>query len=242
MKAILFIGLLVPALALAAKVPGHDPDPLNIPLFTQPGHSRLSAHLGQKFEGIHASGSVALTPRWGLMGSAAYADLDRCPSCIISVRRHTDAAVGYYEHDSAKATTREAFAGVGLGRFRMSGNTGKWDPQPQDIRVTEGWYEQFYLQANLGKRFKWDDRGGSLRLALYRFTGFLLRDGFGDVLPSEPDHWGLYLEPGFVYRLGFRPVKLDLQLGASLPLLQADAVDNNLVWLSAGIGVDLFGK
>lgn len=239
---ILIACLASPALVSAARVPGHDTDPVNAGLFTRAGQTRLAAHLGQKFEGVHAFGGVAVAREWAVTGSVAYADLNHCLSCTISERRHLDAGIGWFRQDSATGWIREGIAGAGLGRFRMTGNPGKWDPQPEDMRVTAGWYEMAYLQAQMGKRFKWNDRIGALRLAAYRFTGFSLKDGNGAPKPIEAEHWGLYVEPAGIYRLGFPLVKADFQIGLSLPLLQAEGLDNNLIWATVGIGFDLFAK
>jgi hypothetical protein len=226
----------------AANVPGHDVDPINAPLFSKPGQTRLALALGQKGQGAHAHGGLAISPNLAVVGSVAYAKQANCNSCTISERQHIEAGVAYYSPLLANGFAREVIAGLGTGNFRMSGSQWKWDPQPDELRVTKGSYNQAYLQANVGKRDKWIDWAGSLRVAAYRITGFSLKNGEDQLLDAPQKHWGLYLEPAAIFRFGYREVKIDNQIGLSLPLVQADEVDNNVLWASLGVGVDLFGK
>lgn len=226
----------------AAGAPVHNSDPVNAPLFTKPGQTRLAIAFGQKGEGIHADGGVALTPRFGLIAATSYADLNNCLSCNISERRHVEAGLAWYAPISATGLAREAMVGIATGRFRMSGSNDSWDPASVDMRVTAGHYEEIYLQADIGKCGRWIDRAGTLRLAGYRITDFTLHDGDGKRLTANASQWGLYAEPVFLFRFGYRQVKFDTQLGLSLALIQAGGVDNNPIWASLGLGVDLFGK
>src|SRR5690349_8387494 len=111
---------LLPAFAFAADAPVHDVDPINAPLFSVPGQTRLAIAFGQKGEGIHALGGAAVSERWAVVAAAAYADLNNCNSCNISERRHIEAGLGWLAPATAAGTRREAFAGLGFGRFRMS--------------------------------------------------------------------------------------------------------------------------
>jgi len=226
----------------AATKPIHDTDPINAPLFAKPGQTRLAVAIGQKSEGIHAHGGVALTPHFALVAATSWADLNNCMSCRISERRHVEAGLGYYAPVSATGLSREVFGGLGFGRFRMSGNDWNWDPRPEDLRVTAGHYQEAYVQANVGKTAKWMDRAGGLRLVAYHVTDFALKDGYGAHLQGEASQWGLYAEPAIILRFGFRDFKIDTQMGVSIPLIQGDAVDNNPVWVSIGMGLNLFGK
>lgn len=235
-----FLTVLLPSSATAVEVVGHNTDPMNVPLLAGPGQTRIAASFGPGGSGIHLHGGVAVSRRWALAAAAAYADLNNCSSCTISERRHGEASLGYFRYSPTTGRVLEAYAGAGVGRFRMTGNPKRWAPQPEEMRVTAGHYEQYHAQADFGRRTKWSDWSGAVRLAAYRFTGFSLRDGNGDTLPVATGHWGLYVEPAYVYRLGYRWVKAELQAGLSLPVVQADGLDNNKVWGSFGLGLDLF--
>ena len=229
-----------PELIGAAKAPGHDTDPMNIPLFAQKGQARFALAFGQKGEGIHAMGGFALSPSLALLGAAAYADHNNCPSCRISERRHAELGFGTYAYSAQSGFHREGFAGLAKGRFKMSGESEWWDPQEGDTRTTGGDYTEFYLQTELGRAFRWQDWAIASRLAVYRFTDFSVRNGVALETSVPKDPWAVFLEPGLDYRLGYGPVKIDLQVGLSLPLVQEKELDNNKIWASLGIGVDVF--
>jgi hypothetical protein len=59
-------------------------------------------------------------------------------------------------------------------------------------------------------------------------------------LPAARDHLAVYLDPGFIYRLGYLNLKTEAQMGYSFPLVEAAGPANNRLWFSLGIGPDLF--
>lgn len=233
--------LLLASLAAAqdSRPLGHVTDPLNVPLFGRTGQTRLSVEYGQKGEGIHAQGGVAVGPRLAVVGAGSYAQLNNCFSCRVSERRHMELGLGAYDK-TATGVAREAFVGVGTGRFKASGFTPPFLFDPMDGRVTGGIYNMGYLQANIGKQYRFTDRAASLRLSAWQFNRFTLHDGDGQALPVARNHLSVYLEPGLIYRLGYKDLKSELQLGLSLPLVEAAGLHNNRLWVSLGIGLDLF--
>ncbi len=219
----------------------HDTDPINLPLLGNSGQTHVTAFFGQKAEGVHLTAAVAVAPRVALIAAAAYANHNNCFSCRVSERRHGELGIGTYHRETGTGMVWETYFGGGMGRAKLSGGDEGSD-QISELRVTGSEYQTLYAQANLGKRLKWDDRAGALRLAGYKFTGLTLQDGNGQSLPVNGTGWGFYLEPALVYRLGYRAVKLDLQLGASLPLIQPEGLDNEKIWATLGIGFDILGN
>ena len=226
--------------ALTPTVAGHDVDPLNVPLFAKPGQTRLAVAFGQKGEGAHVNGGIAVSQGVELLAAGSFADLNNCPSCNISERRHIEVGFGAYAVNPETGRIREIAAGVAQGRFRMSGAVPNFDPEAQEMRVTASDYREVFLQADLGRRFKWIDRAGSIRLAGYRYEKSSLVDGNGLALPMAKSAWGVYLEPAYSFRVGYKGMKVDTQWGLSLPVLQPEGFGNNLVWASLGLGFDLF--
>lgn len=224
----------------SAAAPGHYPDPMNAPLLRKKGETRLSVALGQKGEGLHLAGSTAVSDKVALMAAGSYAQKDNCPSCNISVRRHYEIGAGTIDR-TRSGLVREIYAGAGTGRFKASGTTGQWDPQPEEIRVTAGHYDEVFLQTDIGKRNRYSSFGGAARLSGYRFYGFSKVDGNGSTLPVSASHFGLFLEPALTYELGFRNLKMETQFGVSLPLVEAKGVDSNRLWFSLGLGLNAFG-
>jgi hypothetical protein len=218
---------------------GHVTDPLNVPLFGRAGQARLSMELGQKSEGMHAQGGVAVGSRLALVAAGSYAQLNNCTSCTISERRHAELGLATFQREP-KGWVREALAGVGTGRFKASGPYSDWDPQSEELRVTGGIYKMVFLQGNIGQQFRFTDRAASLRLSAWQFDRFSRQDGNGQSLPVAASHQSVYLEPGLVYRLGYKDLKAETQLGFCLPLIEASELDNSRIWFSLGIGLDLF--
>lgn len=226
--------------AWSASAPGHFPDPINAPLLRKNGEIRLSASLGQKGEGVHVKGSSAVNDRIALMAAGSYAQQDNCPSCNVSVRRHFEFGVGRFDR-TGSGLIREIYAGAGTGRFKASGNSGQWDPEPEEITVGAGHYDQIFLQTEIGKRNRYSTFGGAARLSGYRYSRFTKMDGNGTVLPVVANPWGLYLEPALTYDLGFRNLKTETQFGISIPLVEAEGIDGNRVWFSLGLGLNALG-
>lgn len=222
-----------------ARALGHSTDPLNVPLFGKPGQVRLSIEYGQKGEGIHAQGGVAGGRRWALVGAGSFAQHNNCLSCTISERRHAELGLATYDR-APTGWVREALAGMGTGRLKVSGPNDDWDPESEDQRVTGGIYDMGFLQANIGRQFRFTDRAASLRLSAWRFNRFTKQDGEGRHLPVDRSHLAVYLEPGLTFRLGYKGVKAEAQMGFCLPLVEAAGLDNNRLWFSFGMGLDLF--
>lgn len=221
-----------------SKSLGHVTDPLNVPLFGQQGQARLSLEIGQKGEGIHAQGGIALGPRLALIGAGSYAQHNNCFGCRVSERRHSELGLGAFDR-TATGWVREAYLGMGTGRFKVSGDHDGWDPEAESLRLTGGLYNMGFLQANIGQRFRFTDRAASLRLSAWQFNRFTKEDGIGP-LPVARNHLSVYLEPGFIYRLGYKDLKTEAQMGFSFPLVEAAGLDNHRLWMSLGIGLDLF--
>ena len=97
-----------------------------------------------------------------------------------------------------------------------------------------------FLQANIGKQFRFTDRAASLRLSAWQFSRFTKQDGYGKDLPVASNHLAVYLEPCLIYRLGYKAVNAEAQAGFSFPLVEAAGLHNNRLWFSLGIGLDLF--
>ena len=227
--------------AWSASAPGHFPDPMSVPLMVNKGQTHLSAALGQKGEGLHLKGAVAVSDKVALIAATSYAQKDNCQSCNTSVRHHYELGAGTFGKTQG-GFVREFYAGAAVGLFRASGESKKWDPQPEDIKVTAGHYDEVFLQAGIGKPNDHSTFAGAARLAGYRYYRFSKSNGYGIPLPVASSHWGLFLEPALTYKLGFKGLKTETQLGVSIPLVEAKEVNADRLWFSLGMGIDLFGR
>jgi hypothetical protein len=106
--------------------------------------------------------------------------------------------------------------------------------------VSGGKYHEVFLQGNLGRTGIFIDRAASLRLAGFRYYDFGQWDGDGNARPAPSRHWGFFLEPAYTFRLGYKHLKAESQIGVSLPLYQAEGLEHQWMWISVGAGVDVF--
>ena len=59
-----------------------------------------------------------------------------------------------------------------------------------------------------------------MRLSAWQFDRFNRQEGNGLHLPVAGSHLSVYLEPGFIYRPGYKDLKAEAQLGFCLPLVE----------------------
>jgi hypothetical protein len=133
----------------------------------------------------------------------------------------------------------EGYAGVGVG-------TVEHDLTPADgpTRHFETQATRFFVQPTLGTTTRFYDVAATLRVVGVRYhdrttsnysAEQLDSDGFADL---DRQTW-LFLEPCVTVRVGYKWVKLQLQVGKSILLSSADLPhDSGMVTL--GLNVDLF--
>ena len=236
------LGAVTAALAWGcATAPGHIPDPLNVPLLSKRGETRVSGNLGYMGSGVQVQAATAVTGRMALLGAAAYAQESNCFTCTTNIRRHGELGAGWFA-PTETGLTREVFAGAGIGRFRVLGESGKFDPSNEDLFITSGNYQQLFLQGNVGRNGKFLDRAAALRLSAFRYTDFEKFNGDGVPQSVARNHLGFYAEPALILRFGFKHIKAESQIGLSLPLYQPKGLDNEIVWVGLGLSLDAFGR
>jgi hypothetical protein len=202
----------------------------NVPLFEKTG--QVQASLGYQSEkGIQSNIAVAVSPQLALHLGAAYSQQDNCHSCSKEVTRHVDLGLETFRK-LENGYLQGLMVGGGLGRFKTLGTDGSWDPAREDMFVSSGKYYQFFTQAHHGKRGRIFDQAGSLRLSGFRYFDFQAWDGDEVPLDYPNRHWGLFLEPAYTLRAGYKAVKAQIQSGVSLPLYQEEGLSNSKVWVN----------
>lgn len=232
-------GLALSSVAIGcASAPGHIPDTFPTPLFREQGDTRLWGTIGTP-GAMTGHAGAAVTSGLAAFAGGSYVQLDNCSTCQQRVKRHGELGVGIFR-PLESGVTRELYLGAGLGRFKVSssprvaGFVG--DTDPTTFIVTSGRYSKVFVQGNLGVPGRYVDRAASFRLSTYRYEDFEKRDGNGP-LPMSARHWGLFAEPALTLRLGLENIKLESQLGGTIPLMQAEELDNRGFWLSVGVGL-----
>jgi hypothetical protein len=216
-----------------AARPVHYADGQNVPLFDEAG--QVQASLGYQFEkGMQSNIAVAVSPQLALHAGAAYAQEDNCHSCTKEVTRHVD--LGFETFRKLESGYLQGLvAGGGLGRFKTLGTKDGWDPAPEDVFVSSGKYYAFFLQGHRGKRGRIFEQAGSLRLSAFRYFDFQVQDGNEILLDYPNRHWGLFLEPAYTVRGGYKAAQVQCQTGVSIPLYQPEGLSNSKVWLNVAL-------
>lgn len=229
----LIFSLSVFALIGCASHPVHFADGQNVPLFEKAG--QVQAALGYQFEkGVQSHAAVAVTPKWAVHVGGAYAQQDNCHSCSKEVTRHVELGLETFRKVE-NGSLQGLILGGGLGRFKTLGTGGQWDPASEEVFVSSGKYYESFVQGHWGKRGRILDCAGSLRVSAFRYFDFQAWDGDSVALVYPNRHWGLFLEPAFTLRAGYKAVKGQIQTGISLPLYQMGDLDNSKLWLNFGL-------
>jgi hypothetical protein len=218
----------------------HVIEPMAMPLFSKPGEIQGRLGTGPDGEGFRLQGGYAVNPKLAIVAAGSFAQKENCATCYTRVQRHFEIAAGTYR-PIAGAWTGEAFAGAGTGRFKASGEIGGWDPSLEDLRMTSAQYDLAFIQANVGHRGTWGDIAYGLRTSLHRLRNYKTVDGLQMTLPTRNEAWGAYLEPSITGAVGFKDYKLDVQLGSSIPMVDAQREDERRGWISVGMGFHAFG-
>jgi hypothetical protein len=232
----------IASLFACAAAPGHFPDPQNVPLFGKAGETRLNVAIAQLGNGIGIESGWAVGKNVALVANGAYSKprSETCPGCRLDGKQHLELGAGLFDRMD-QGLIREVYAGLGGGRFKASGFTSDWDPAAEDLVRTSGDYRHVFLQGDMGLNGSILDWIGSVRLSAFDYHHFRKLDGNGMPLPVAARHMDVFLEPALTFRLGYRQLKTETQLGFSMPLHQAENLDNEMIWLSLGVSLSAFG-
>ena len=224
-----------------ARVITHIPDAQPVPLFQKQGELRVAASY-QPGKGVNAAVDLALGKHLAMLAGGAFAEHDNCFSCSKEVTRHFELGIGAFEKMGSGGNVGEVYFGLGIGSFKTSASDGSWDPQLQDITVSAGSYNEAFLQADFGRNKTVCDLAASMRLSGFRYYDFGKWDGAGAALFAPSEHWGLFLEPAFTFRVGYKHLKAENQIGVSLPLYQASGMQNQRLWLTIGVSMSAIAQ
>jgi hypothetical protein len=236
LKSFVLIGVTAGMMACSLN-PSHIPDLQPVPLFKEKGEAQVTVSLADQ-KGLVVATGFAISKSIALLASGAYVQQDNCWTCSKQVNRQFELAIGTFQ-GSENSKIREVYVGSGLGRFETLGNSGKFDPGPEDLFISESKYQQLFVQGNIGSKGMYFDKAGSLRASVHRFYDFTLWDGNENDRLAPKTHFGVFLEPAITLGFGYKGFKLHPQMGMSLPIIQAKGLDNQLAWVSIGYSQNL---
>ncbi|HPJ38749.1 MAG TPA: hypothetical protein PK253_08585 [Spirochaetota bacterium] len=189
--------------------PVYRPTVLNAPMFRSQGQIKLSGH--SSMAGYEVQGAAAVSDHIGVVvnsvvaaNSSAEEEQNGETVKIKNKTRQLEGGLGVY-HAFRSGVVTELYAGYGYAYSRTLSDEG---PSPDVVEAT---YHRFYAQPALG--FVDDYFEVGLAVRVLHLNAFEYHDySNGDTDP----HSGTFVEPVIFMRVGFRQLKLEGQLGASI--------------------------
>jgi len=201
---------------LASCTPVYIPNAVNVPLLGGKGEANIQASLGTSMADIQAA--VAVTDHFALMANGSFGSEEDGDHLFL------EGGAGYFKN-MGKAGRYEMFAGYGWGRTEstIEGSLGGY---------AKGNYNRFFIQPSIGAATENFDGAFSLRLA---YVDFFNTESFAGTDT-------LFIEPVLTGKVGFKFVKLVLQVGISVPFRKEVNIDYQPLIFNLGLNFNLGRK
>jgi len=201
-------GCLILSVIAVGCAPVYVPNARHTHQLNERGEMSLSGHSGTN--GADVQGAYAVSDNIGVLAAVSIARDDENESQ--DFHRHTYGEIGIQYHTTLGKIGRVEMMG-GYGRGSASAvDTYNFNETPSKVKAT-GKYGKFFVQQNIGLETKVVDVGLALRLGHVIFTEFETNNAIYDDNKSAT-----FFEPGLFVRLGWQTVKLEAQLGYSVPI------------------------
>jgi hypothetical protein len=216
----LYVAMLGSMLLFNACVATYVPNVVNAPLLSNKGE--LQAGIHTSVSGFDPQLAYALSDHFGLMANGHFCHRKSAPGDAYHYYRRNFAELGGGYYTTFGSGRFETFAGIGHGKYTSF----------DSLAIVRPYYSgqalRYFIQPGIGVSSGVFDGSLSSRLTLvHMYTDSL-------------NKLGSFVDPVLSLRFGYRYVKLQLQLGFSIPL-------NDTGWLvnpfMASIGLHFtFGK
>ena len=224
-------GCLVLTVIAAGCAPVYVPSARHTHQLNEKGEASFSGHSGTN--GADFQLAYAVTDHIGVLGAASFARDDEREDQ--DFHKHTYGEIGVQYHDNIGGIGRFEFLS-GFGRGSASSvDTYTFDDSPSEIRAT-GKYGKFFVQPNIGLETDIVDAGLAFRFGHVIFTEFETSNA-----TYNENESATFFEPGLFVRRGWQTVKLEGQIGYSVPMQDENQVafDYEPFFLSLGIQLKL---
>jgi hypothetical protein len=207
------------AFALASCAPIYVPNQVNVPMIREQGDANLS--VGMSLAGFEIQGAAGVAKNIGVMANASFAVEDSSNADSYRDGNLVEFGVGYLSGEGENLRA-EFYGGYGVGSSEAENTFG--ENAAETTTYVESDYGRLFLQSNLGFVSSFLESALSLRFSYVSF--------------KEPSESQLFLEPAATARVGFEAVKLQAQLGFSIPVGEAP-FDHEPVIFGLGINFRL---
>ncbi|MEP7128118.1 MAG: hypothetical protein ABI729_04590 [Chitinophagales bacterium] len=203
----------------------YAPNSNNVPLLQEKGELALSGGLyeaagGTQYAGYELQGAYAVTHHLGLMTSLLLAgSLD-----VSGSHSFFELGSGYY-HRIGTGGVFDAYGGIGFGSLHS------YTSNSTAINTLN--YQRFFMQPSIGYTSRGFECAFSLRMCGLNYAA--QQSAINEYYENEygPSKFSILAEPAFTLRGGWKYVKLQLQLGYSINLTDADQVPYTTLSLGA---------
>ncbi|MFB6257170.1 MAG: hypothetical protein ABEH38_00635 [Flavobacteriales bacterium] len=234
--------LLIALAFLASCQPIYRPTVVNQPLMSGKGDVQLSAHTGTNGNDFQAAGA---------------------PTKNVVVMGHYNTFSGEYEGDSLNEYKRDhSLLEIGGGFFHQLGDQGEngnagvveviggygngnaknysdfWTDQRAEVK---GSYHKFFVQPGVGYHHNIFDVGLAPRVSIIDYYEMKVLSEDGALQPNWDRGTDVFLEPALTGRLGYKFVKLQMQMGLSIPVGSKPSYQYQPFMFSIGLHIDITG-
>lgn len=208
--------------------PVYIPNNTNVPLFTEKGEIQLAAYHGTN--GTDLQAAVSVIDHLAVMGNFEIVSRDSEDPEDYHRHRFGEVGIGFYNTFAEKGRY-EFYGGYGSGKsevfddFLSSGG---------DKLMTEGKFDRWFLQANIGLGNNVFEGALSYRLSYVNFYRLETVDTSSPNLPDTSME-ELMMEPSVTIKVGGENLKFVTQFGLSFPYDDYARFDYQPVHWSLGI-------
>lgn len=207
------------ALAFASCAPIYVPNQVNVPMLRKPGDVNLN--VGRSLSGFELQAAASVADNVGVMANASFAVEDSSSSDTYREGNLVEFGVGFLSGEGENLRA-EFYGGYGVGSSEAENTFG--ENAAEATTYVKSDYGRLFAQSNLGFVSSFLESALSLRFSYVSF--------------KEPGESQLFVEPAATARIGFEALKLQAQLGFSIPVGDAP-FDHEPVIFGLGINFRL---
>lgn len=184
-------------LHMTACVPTYVPNTVNMPLFTNKGEVQGTLYSGSS--GIDPQASIAISNHVGIMVNASFANrTSDTTSNNFHKHNFVELGSGYYQRFGNKGVF-EIYGGYGIGNLEAQYDDGFFF----DYEKVNS--ERVFIQPTVGFTGDVFDAGFAPRIVYVKLT------------QGSQSNTGVFYEPTFTGKVGFRQFRFVFQVGLSFP-------------------------
>lgn len=221
MKQSLSLSFLVASLFLCSCAPFYSPNVVHMPLLGQKNEITAGAHAG--INGFDGTVAFAAGEHLGLMGNFSYDPIGQKDTS--GYANYSNNNAGRHGHNFGEFGAGYFNAFGSGGRVEIYGGFGTGTGKTLDYAASKSvdpasaTYTRLFVQPSVGYASKYFSAGFAMRIASVRLYNFSNIQSDYTIVANALSS-GLYAEPAFTIAFGGRNLKMQVQGGFSVPIVQ----------------------